>query len=325
MEEKTLNFSFDKERLIITPENNWPSRIELSRDQLQSFLEELKKTDAERHILDYKIVSACISDRGLNARRKVNEDRCLMMPEKGVFVVADGVGGHSAGEIASEIAVRTIQSEFENNETNLQPEDQKTFLAACIQRANDKIVAEAKANNKLFGMLTTIAVLRIFNNSAIVAHIGDSRVYRIRRGMIEQLTRDHSKIQELIDAGELLAHEAHGTGDKHIITKALGMAESAETDFSSFDVAAEDCFLLTTDGVTDNISDEELLQIVEECRDLHQMCERVKDRCYQAGANDNLTFMVVKLTPTEALKPNNTLDEDEISTKIKAAERKGDR
>jgi len=319
MEEKTLNFSFEKERLIITPKNDWPSRIELSRDQIQNLLEELKKTDADRDIPDYKIVSACISDRGLNPRRKVNEDRCLMMPEKGVFVVADGVGGHKAGEIASEIAVTTIQSEFQKNEANLRLEDQKAFLAACIQIANEKIVTEAKANNKLFGMLTTIAVLRILNNSAIVAHIGDSRVYQIRRGMIKQLTRDHSKIQELIDAGELSAHDARQTGDKHIITKALGMAETAEIDFSSVDVAWGDCFLLTTDGVTDNISDDELLQIVEESRDLNLICERVKDQCYQKGANDNLTFIIIKITQTEGERANDSLNEDEIHTKIKGA------
>lgn len=240
-----------------------------------------------------EIQSAAFTDKGLNPKTSVNEDSYLSAVQKGVFAVADGVGGAEAGNIASQTAVRTIERIIASEK----PTESNAAVAveALISAANREIFAIAKQNQAK--MATTIALMVIAGTQAIIGHVGDSRVYVIRAGKVTQLTKDHSKVQGILDQNRGRKVDAAALKDSHIITKALGIRGTVDADILTVNLKKDDLFLLCSDGVSRYHSETDLYAIsARHPDDLNKMLKAIRKKCYTEGAMDNLTAVAVKIS-----------------------------
>lgn len=240
----------------------------------------------------FTLESNAISDRGLNERRPLNEDSFLVDAEHRIFVVADGVGGAEAGEVASQTAVEVLEEAFRHQEEGADIED---LMELAIQRANASIHQMAQDNARFSMMATTVVALHLKGNVATIGHVGDSRLYRLTaEGDIIRETEDHSVVEEEVRAGRMTAAQAANHPSKNVISRALGAEDSVEVDLKTIEVEDGTEFLLCTDGITRHISDPELRQLMVINDDLGVLCEELKQRCYERGAEDNLTAVVVR-------------------------------
>lgn len=240
----------------------------------------------------FTVESNAISDRGLNERRPLNEDSFLADAARRIFVVADGVGGAEAGEVASQTAVEVLEEAFRHQEDGADIED---LMELAIQRANASIHQMAQDNSRFSMMATTVVALHLRGNVATIAHVGDSRLYRLTpEGDIIRETEDHSVVEEEVRAGRMTAEQAANHPSKNVISRALGAEDSVEVDLKTIEVKDGTEFLLCTDGITRHISDPELRQLLVINDDLGVLCEELKQRCYERGAEDNLTAVVVR-------------------------------
>src|SRR5438874_10922988 len=239
-----------------------------------------------------------ISDRGLSDKRPLNEDSYLADPARGIFVVADGVGGADAGEIASQTAVDVLNDAFRQKITD--GEDVEDLLELAIQRANSSIHQMAADNPRFSMMATTVVALHLDGNRATIGHVGDSRLYRMTPdGQLHRETEDHSIVEEEVRAGRMTPEQAANHPSKNVISRALGAEDSVEADMKTIEVAEGSAFLLCTDGITRHIPDNELRDLMTSDGTPAQLCEEMKRRCYQRGAEDNLTAVIVQVgTPT---------------------------
>lgn len=231
-----------------------------------------------------------VCDRGLSPKRPVNEDRALALPERGLFVVCDGVGGHSSGEVASQLAVDTIEEAIEQ----LDGGDPRQILEQALKYANRDIYEMASNNPEYEGMGTTVALVFLDQrtNRAVIGHAGDSRVYRFD-GTLHRETYDHTDLDDAIRAGQITPEQANALGKQNTINRALGIEHDVQAEFKTIPLDEGDAFLLTSDGVTRHIDDDELEQLLSEGRDPAALCEEIRSRCYARGAEDNLTAVVV--------------------------------
>lgn len=240
-----------------------------------------------------QIISAAVSDRGLNERRTANEDSFLNKPEYGIFAVADGVGGAQAGEVASGAAIEIIEEAFVNLRSG---EDAEDVMKKAIKRANEYVYQMSQELPKFSGMATTIVALHISGNIATIGHVGDSRLYRLdHRGNIFRETQDHSIVEEEIRAGRMTPIQALHHPAKNVISRAIGAEEDVEVDLKTIMIEPNTVFLLCSDGITRHIEDYELREILLENPDPEKACERMKQICYRRGAEDNLTAVVVRV------------------------------
>ncbi len=240
----------------------------------------------------FTLESNAISDRGLNERRPLNEDSFLADAARRIFVVADGVGGAEAGEVASQTAVEVLEEAFRHQEDGADIED---LMELAIQRANASIHQMAQDNARFSMMATTVVALHLKGNVATIGHVGDSRLYRLtREGDIIRETEDHSVVEEEVRAGRMTAEQAANHPSKNVISRALGAEDTVEVDLKTIEVEDGTEFLLCTDGITRHISDAELRQLLVINEDLGVLCEELKQRCYERGAEDNLTAVVVR-------------------------------
>ncbi len=228
-----------------------------------------------------------VSDRGLNPKRVTNEDSYLLLEEVPLFAVADGVGGQNAGEVASQIAVEILKHRFANKKL---PEDKVKFVEQVIRYANRYLHEMSLDDELLSGMATTLALVLIEKRHAILSHVGDSRIYRFFDGRLYRETRDHT-----------LAHDRRwaapeiGKVGESVITRALGMDADVEPETKVIALSPDTTFLLCTDGITHHIGDEELTRILASETDPQAICDLLRDLCYERGARDNLTAIVVTL------------------------------
>lgn len=240
----------------------------------------------------FTIESRAISDRGLNERRPLNEDSFLENSAQRIFVVADGVGGAEAGEVASQTAVEVLKEAFQHQEEGADIED---LMELAIQRANASIHQMAQENARFSMMATTVVALHLKGNVATIGHVGDSRLYRLtREGEIVRETEDHSVVEEEVRAGRMTAEQAANHPSKNVISRALGAEDTVEVDLKTMEVEDGTEFLLCTDGITRHIPDAELRQLLVIHDDLGGLCQELKQRCYERGAEDNLTAVVVR-------------------------------
>lgn len=240
----------------------------------------------------FPVQSRAISDRGLNERRPLNEDSFLNDSERQIFVVADGVGGAEAGEVASQTAVEVLDEAFRHQVEGADIED---LMELAIQRANASIHQMAQEHAKFSMMATTVVALHLKGNKATIGHVGDSRLYRLTPdGDILRETEDHSVVEEEVRAGRMTAAQAANHPSKNVISRALGAEDTVEVDLKTMEVDEGTEFLLCTDGITRHISDFELRQLMVTHDDLGRLCEELKQRCYERGAEDNLTAVVVR-------------------------------
>ncbi|HEY8226854.1 MAG TPA: PP2C family serine/threonine-protein phosphatase [Pyrinomonadaceae bacterium] len=249
----------------------------------------------------FTIRASALSDRGLNERRPLNEDSFLADVDRSIFAVADGVGGAEAGEVASQTAIEVLDEAFRHQEDGADVED---LMELAIQRANASIHQMAQEHAKFSMMATTIVALHLDGNVATFGHVGDSRLYRLTPdGKLHRETEDHSVVEEEVRAGRMTAEQAANHPSKNVISRALGAEDTVEVDMKTMDVEEGTEFLLCTDGITRHVSDNEIRQLLIVNDDLESTCAELKRRCYERGAEDNLTVVVVragKRVPIEA-------------------------
>lgn len=241
----------------------------------------------------FKVQSSALSDRGLNERRPLNEDAFLHDRERSIFAVADGVGGAEAGEVASQTAIEVLDEAFRHQVEGTDVED---LMELAIQRANASIHQMAQEHAKFSMMATTIVALHIKDNIATFGHVGDSRLYSLTPdGVLHRETEDHSIVEEEVRAGRMTPEQAANHPSKNVISRALGAEQAVEVDMKTIEVEDGTEFLLCTDGITRHISDNEMRQLLVLNNNLEDVCNELKRRCYERGAEDNLTVVVVRV------------------------------
>ena len=241
----------------------------------------------------FLVQSAALTDRGLNERRPLNEDALLHDRERSIFAVADGVGGAEAGEVASQTAIEVLDEAFRHQVEGTDVED---LMELAIQRANASIHQMAQEHAKFSMMATTIVALHLKGNIATFGHVGDSRLYRLTPdGQLHRETEDHSIVEEEVRAGRMTPEQAANHPSKNVISRALGAETGVEVDMRTMEVEEGTEFLLCTDGITRHVSDNELRQLMVVSNSLDDVCNELKRRCYERGAEDNLTVVVVRV------------------------------
>ncbi|PYS98079.1 MAG: hypothetical protein DMF63_17650 [Acidobacteria bacterium] len=246
---------------------------------------------------NFNITAASVSDRGLSDKRPENEDSFLVLEERGVYAVADGVGGAQAGDVASQMAVEILGEAFINQS---QDHDAEDVMRLAIERANSAIHQMANDLPQLASMATTIVALHLNGSIATIGHVGDSRAYRLdHNGNLLRETHDHSVVEEEVRAGRMTAEQAAHHPSKNVISRALGAEEDVEIDLKTIMVEPGTTFLLCSDGVTRHIDDAEIGGLLENSSP-ESICDRVKEICYARGAEDNLTAVVVRVAGERA-------------------------
>jgi protein phosphatase len=241
----------------------------------------------------FQVQSASLTDRGLNERRPLNEDALLHDQQRSIFAVADGVGGAEAGEVASQTAIEVLDEAFRHQ---LDGADVEDLMELAIQRANASIHQMAQEHAKFSMMATTIVALHLKGNIATFGHVGDSRLYRLTPdGQLHRETEDHSIVEEEVRAGRMTPEQAANHPSKNVISRALGAEQGVEVDMKTIEVEDGTEFLLCTDGITRHIPDNELRQLMVVSNSLDDLCNELKRRCYERGAEDNLTVIVVRV------------------------------
>lgn len=241
---------------------------------------------------EYKITVASVSDRGLSEKRPLNEDSFFTDEERGIFVVADGVGGAEAGEVASRTTVDVLAEAFRHHKDG---DDVEDLMELAIQRANSSIYQMSREHPKLAMMATTVVALHLDGGHATLGHVGDSRIYRVTpEGVLQRETDDHSVVEEEVRAGRMTAQQAANHPSRNVISRAIGAEASVEVDLKTIEIAQGTIFLLCSDGITRHIPDEELEQILQNSEDLPAACAQMKEICYERGAEDNLTAVIVQ-------------------------------
>ncbi|HEY7785751.1 MAG TPA: PP2C family serine/threonine-protein phosphatase [Pyrinomonadaceae bacterium] len=241
----------------------------------------------------FSVHSSAITDRGLNERRPLNEDSFLADNERRVFAVADGVGGAEAGEVASQTAVEVLDEAFRHQVDGADIED---LMELAIQRANASIHQMAQDHAKFSMMATTIVALHLQGQTATIGHVGDSRLYRLTPdGQLLRETEDHSVVEEEVRAGRMTPEQAANHPSKNVISRALGAEDDVEVDMKTIEVEDGTEFLLCTDGITRHIPDYEIRQLLIVNDDLGEVCTELKRRCFERGAEDNLTAVLVRV------------------------------
>ena len=234
-----------------------------------------------------KVVSAT----NVGNYRKNNEDSYYVNESKNLYVLADGMGGHLAGERASKMATEIIGQDFAKDREIKSIDDAIEILSSSIRDANKKIFESSQENEDYRGMGTTLSSGLILGDVLIYSNIGDSRIYRINEEM-EQITQDDSFVNYLIEIGEITEEEAKNHPKKNVLTKAMGTTSDIEVIVNTLDIKDKDVFLFCSDGLTNMVSDEEIFKIVkenspEEARDM------LLDLALKNGGMDNITYILV--------------------------------
>jgi protein phosphatase len=238
-------------------------------------------------------------------KRTHNEDSLRLLREENLFIVADGMGGHASGEVASQMSVETLAEFFrataEDDEITWPYKMDKgrkyeeNRVINGIKLSNRRIFESASRDARLKGMGTTIVVLFFVNGLAYVAHVGDSRVYRHRAGKLTQLTEDHSLLNDYIKMKNLTPEEIEAFPHKNVIVRALGMKETVQVDVMHDVPQAGDIYLLCSDGLSGMVSDDEIAAALSaEGDDLDAKCQRLIDEANANGGTDNITVILVR-------------------------------
>jgi protein phosphatase len=230
--------------------------------------------------------------------RPLNEDAVGADPDSGLFILADGLGGYNAGEIASTMAVSTLLAELpadlEAARHGTDAFDPQAVLRDRLIAMNSTIFRAALNSSAFEGMATTIVVAWLLGDRLWVAHTGDSRLYRLRGGQLEQLTRDHSFSQELLDAGMVTEEEARLLPAKNLVTRALGASAEVDPEVRDYPLQPGDIVMMCSDGLTEMISYAEIAeQLLAAKGDVQESARRLVDMANEAGGRDNVSVVVV--------------------------------
>lgn len=253
----------------------------------------------------WTIETAAATDRG--RRRAENEDAYFCDASIGIFMVADGMGGANAGEVASAMSVdkfvgflepflgdedATIPFELQENE-----DSRTTVLMQAALSANSAVYEKANEDPDHRGMGSTLTAAIVFHNDLYITHIGDSRCYRIRTDTIDQITADHSKVQEMVSQGLLTEEAARSHPQRNIITRCIGRKKKLKPDIFTIDFDLADTFLLCSDGLNDMVPDDVIHRIVTESLDLEIAATRLVNAANDRGGRDNITVVLLRFVP----------------------------
>jgi protein phosphatase len=228
--------------------------------------------------------------------RENNEDSVAIDEDSLVFVLADGMGGYNAGEVASGMATAYIKSELgrwilEAGE-HVQPPEVQRAMEICVDNANLAVFNSSNTNAQYAGMGTTLVVGVFLGDKLLVGHIGDSRCYRLRSGVLEQITKDHSLLQEQLDAGLITQEQAAHSSIKNLVTRALGVEESVMLEVNEHTVELGDLYLLCSDGLSDMVADATIARIVANSSELTQKAEHLIAAANENGGRDNISVIL---------------------------------
>lgn len=249
-----------------------------------------------------RILAAGTSDVG--RKRTHNEDYFALVESEHLYLVADGMGGHSSGEVASQLAINTMSEFFQA--TSADPEAtwpykmdktrgyEENRLVTGIKLANRRIYEAAQREQRLHGMGTTIVSLLCVHDQCLIGHVGDSRVYRVRANALEQLTEDHSLLNDYMKMKSMTQEEVENFPHKNVIVRALGMKETVKVDAILDSPQPGDTYLLCSDGLSGQISPEEMRDIVLRTKDLKAASQALVDRANENGGPDNITVLLCR-------------------------------
>lgn len=243
----------------------------------------------------------------MGLKREGNEDSYCVEDSLSLYVVADGMGGHQAGEVASQVAVEMITKSFRRWAEKSTPESglyglpdsslgqMGNYILSSIRLANRVVYEMATEYDQYHGMGTTVAILLVTPTLLVAANAGDSRIYLVREGGVERLSKDHTIVNEQVQMGMMTEEEAENSPLKHILTKNLGAAENVDPDVFEIEPRNDDRFILCSDGLTDLVKDEEILQMAEQDNDPQTLCQNLVNKALKRGGHDNTTVVSVFL------------------------------
>lgn len=244
--------------------------------------------------------------------RSGNEDNFFADAKRGLFIVADGMGGHAAGEVASEMAVQILSRELGNS--TLTDAGIREKVATSLKTANRAIYERTIAEVDKQGMGTTASVLMLGDGKYLIGQVGDSRVYLLRDGALKQITKDHSYVQEQVDAGYLTPEQARYHPYSNVITRCVGAGEAVEPDTYIGDVKLGDLYLVASDGLTGMVDDRRLQQLLLARSSSQRIVEALISEANGRGGLDNITAIVIRIS-------DESLDEDTPTRTIPAVRR----
>jgi serine/threonine protein phosphatase PrpC len=263
----------------------------------------VSKTAGQSAAPRLRVVSAGLTDVG--RKRNHNEDSFLIDDELQLYVVADGMGGHAGGGTASRIAVETIDKELRRSRDgrenpfvstpNLQDSLIPEALRSAVEKACLAIYTAAQDDPRLSGMGTTVISLVVKDDQAFFAHVGDSRAYLIRGELIQQISEDHSLVNEQIKAGMITPEEAKHSRYKNIITRSVGFEEEVQVDVMGVITEPNDVFLLCSDGLANMLEDKEIHELVSGTPNFQDVPKKLVDMANERGGDDNITVIVVQI------------------------------
>jgi protein phosphatase len=234
-----------------------------------------------------------LTDPGL--KRGKNEDAYAALPHLGVFMVADGMGGHAAGDVAAQMAVDTVREEFEGAGALRLAHADPFLLAGGVETANARIYAAAEADPKKNGMGSTFTGLLVVGNRVAIVHVGDSRAYRWRARRLEQLTEDHTWGNAMVQAGAMTLEDAMVAEQRGLLTRAVGSDEQVEVDTRIAVAESGDVYLLSTDGLHGVIGNDAIADVLRAEQDLPQAAQRMIELANANGGHDNVTVVLVRI------------------------------
>ncbi len=237
-----------------------------------------------------QLSAAARSDLG--RRRPANEDTYAVAPELGLYLVADGMGGHRAGQVASGLAARTALATLRSLHDGRSGAVER--LRACVTAANAEILSSSRAKPELAGMGTTVVAMLADGARVALAHVGDSRAYLVRGAAIRRLTEDHTLVGELLRRGEISERAAASHPQRHVLLRALGVRRNVDPDMLELVPEPGDRYLLCSDGLTGHLADAEIAELVSDDSDLDAACERLIDLANRRGGDDNITVVLLR-------------------------------
>jgi len=228
--------------------------------------------------------------------RDTNEDFYYVSSQEDnlkLYILADGMGGYNGGEIASKLATMAVKGYIESNfdKISYEKENILELIRSAIEYANMVVYEKAKENTELQNMGTTIEVCLIYNNRAFIGHVGDSRIYRIRKHLIRKLTQDHSYVQQLVKDGTITKEEADNHPKKNMLMKALGCTPFVEPDVTVKGFLKDDIIVICSDGLTNMVTEQEIYDITTE--NISKSSNNLVDRANEMGGYDNITVVVI--------------------------------
>lgn len=229
--------------------------------------------------------------------REINQDYYYISQDTDIprlYILADGMGGYKGGEIASRLATESVKRYINNNFSDKLNEKEEILklIENAVEYANMVVYEKSKEIPELEGMGTTLEVCLIYNNKTYIGHVGDSRIYRIRKNIMRKLTKDHSYVQQLVEDKKITREEAKTHAKKNMLTKALGCTPYVEPDIRARNFEKDDVFIICSDGLTNMVEDDTICELISQ--DITSAADKLVELANEAGGYDNITVIIIK-------------------------------